>query len=201
MNITEDQAREVLNPYQEDLQECILSSWTDYHNHCHGIQHILSKRSRANIIFDFIVHNINQKFHGKRNIFISNNKRLFLVNFENKVVIRFKKLRHNRASCIPTQQTIDFFRQIEIPEIPTPERFVVGYHLNHMQTEIKNISVVYPQTSSQNYWAYDLEPMEAKVFEYVPKQSTIDHDVTKERITIKKNTTGTGEAINEQANK
>ena len=173
MNITEDQAREVLGPYQGDIRSCIVSAWTDYHDHCREIKHILTTRSRASIIFDFIVHNIGQKFQGRRNIFISNKKRLFLVNFENKVIIRFKKLKHNRASCIPTQQTLDFFRQVEIPGIPTPERFVVGYQLNHMQTEINSISVVYPQDPNQNYWAYDLEPMEAKILEYQLEQVTI----------------------------
>lgn len=187
MNITEDQARTVLDPYQSAIQECIVSAWKDYHHHCREIKHILTPRSRANIIFDFIVSNIRQKFQGMRNVFLSESRRLFLVNFENKVVIRFKKLKGNRASYIPTQQALDFMCQIELEEIPSPERFIIGYQLNRMQTEINNISVIYPQSANHNYWAYDLEPMEGKIFEYSQKQPTITpvEVVNKERIIIK----------------
>ena len=177
MNTTEDQAKEVLAPYQEEIQECIVSAWKYYHSYFHDIKHIVSSRSRASIIFDFIVNNVRQKFQGRKNVYISDKKRLFLINFGDKVVLRFKKLRNNKAACIPTQQTLDFFCQVEIPEVPSPKRFIVGYQLNNIQTEIKAISVVYPQSANRNYWAYNLEPIEAKVYDIQPEQIVMDQVV------------------------
>lgn len=189
MNITEDQAREILSPYQDDIRKSIVSAWENYHAHCREIKHILSSRSRASIIFDLIVDNVRQVFQGKKDVHFSEKKRLFLVNFGDKVVVRFKKLKNNKASCIPTQQTLNFFsQQLEFPEIPNPERLVVGYQLNSIQTELKDVSVIYPKNYTQNFWSYNLEPFVAPVIDIHYKQTEIEQEITipkKDRIIIK----------------
>jgi hypothetical protein len=188
MNITEHQAKETLSPYQDDIRDCIVSAWKYYHDHFREIKHILSSRSMASIIFDFITHNVRQKFDGKRNVSISTKRGLFLVNFGNQVVLRFKKLRNNKASCIHTQQTLNFFCQLEIEDIPNPQRLVVGYQLNKIRTEIKAISVIYPQNPKQNYWTFDLQPVISSMTEDLQLHMPMEQDIssaTEQRIIIK----------------
>lgn len=190
MDITENQAKEVLSPYHDALQNCIVAAWEEYHSALHEIKHKLSPRSQSSIIFDFITDNVSQCFEGEKGINISRKRGLFLVNFGNKVVVRFKKLRNNRASCIPTKQTLSFFRQLELPGIPSPKRCIVGYQLNCIRTEIRNISVVYPRTASKNYWQYDLELFESSSLETPYKQIPIAQEVVpkEDRITVKETT-------------
>ena len=190
MDITEDQAKEILSPYHHTLHNCIIEAWKSFHAKCYEIKHIFSSRTQASAIFDFIKSNVTQTFHGNKKVSISEKRGLFLVNFENKVVVRFKKLKNNKASCIPTRQTLDFFKQLELPGIPSPERFIIGYQLNNIKTEIKNISVVYPKSSNQNYWSYDLEPCVAQVIETPFIQIPIEQEILpkEERIIIKEAT-------------
>ena len=196
MNITEDQAKEILLPYHQTFYDIIVEAWKRFHETCQDIKHILSPRSQSSIVFDFIKDNVNQKFQdNKKNIKIFEKRGLFLLNFDNKVMIRFKKLRNNKASCVLTRQSFCLFNQLEVPGIPSPQKFIVGYELNSIRTEINSISVLYPKNSNQNFWSYDLEPVVAPVptLEIPYRQIVAEQEVIipkEERITIK-DATGT----------
>ena len=163
--MSKDNFKKTFSRYETEIQECIVSAWNDYHKFFASVKHLLSPTSRASIVFDFIVNNIKQRFDGRRNVRVSKSRRIFLLNIEEKILLRFKKLRNNKASCVRTQQTLDFFRQVELPDIPSPKRYIVGYQLNKIQTEIKAISVVCPQSIDNHFWAYDLEPIMPQVIQ------------------------------------
>lgn len=158
MFISQFEAEAILEPYRLMIWESITSAWVDYELHYEHVRHLHTSRTRANIIHDHIVFNARKIFDGIEGICLHDINGLFLVEIQEKVLLRFKKLdEEKRCHNIQTQQTVDFFGQMELPYMPPHAiRLIAGYELNSLQTEIKAISITCPN-GSNNAWYFEVE--------------------------------------------
>ena len=76
---------------------------------------------------------------------------LFLVGFDGRLTISFKKLGPGKKTYnIQTRQQVDFNLQIDLPGIPKAVRLNVGYVLDTSQTSIKDVLVTLQTGHSLN---------------------------------------------------
>lgn len=84
-------------------------------------------------------------------------KGLFLLIFNERVCIRFKKLDGKMMSRnIPTQRTLFYLHQLELPEIPEITKMIAGYKLDRLQTEIEGVHITYPRGTKSIPWHLEL---------------------------------------------
>jgi hypothetical protein len=76
--------------------------------------------------------------------------------------LRFKKLRESLlTSNIPTRRQTLLALQLHLPDFPDAPRLVVGYLLNRLQTDIKDILIVYAVGKDVKWFISILEAEES----------------------------------------
>jgi hypothetical protein len=72
------------------------------------------------------------------------------------LIVRFKKLSTRlRTTNYPTQQSLKFDAQLELPHLPPAGRVSVGYRLNQLQTGYLDILAVF-SVNNHAVWHYEL---------------------------------------------
>jgi len=92
-------------------------------------------------------HEIKHQFEGVSGVSIDDKHGFLLLNIENLLLMRFKKLnKFYQASNIATIQQDTYNRQLELPDIPdSAARVTAGYLLDKIhQAGMKDIRVVFP---------------------------------------------------------
>lgn len=158
MLISHSEAEAILQPYKKTLYDCVALAgetyWSPQLNH---IRHNFSPRTRANIIHDLMVANARSMFDGIEGICFLEFGGIFLIEIDNKIVLRFKKLNEDkRSSNIPTLQAVNFLEQLDLPGIPSHTRLIVGYELNNLHTEIATVTITCPN-GEKNEWYFEIE--------------------------------------------
>lgn len=163
----------IIAPYLEKIHECIVLAWKDYNKECESIRHKISPRTRAGIVHDNMKYHAKRIFDGVRNVSYIERRGLFLLIFHSRVCIRFKKLDGRMmSSSIPTQQTLFYLNQLEIPEIPEiEEKMIAGYKLDRLQSDIEGIHVTYPRGTRNIPWHLELG---VDNVEAMPQQDTTE---------------------------
>lgn len=157
MLITQSESLSILKPYQSKIRECVVSGWNAYITQYAHVRDVLTPRTRANIVFDHMCHHARQQFANTKDVHIRETNGLFLVDIQGKLQIRFKKLDdNNKSSNIQTQQTLNFYEQLELPGLPHATRLVAGYVLNDWETAIRTVTVTCPN-GSEIEWYLELE--------------------------------------------
>ena len=86
--------------------------------------------------------NAREAFGNEGGVRIMDVNGLFLLNFSDRVLLRFKKLNEDKMpSNLPTLQAIEWFEQLSLPDMPEAIRIVAGYELNSLQTDIKAVYI------------------------------------------------------------
>ena len=142
------------------VNKVIDSAWSHYNKEYSialRINH--SPRTRANIMSDLMIMYTRKFFEGKRGVVLRKNRGLFLLEIKGELLIRFKKLgRNQKASNIPTQQSIDFYgQQLDLPGISSRAvGLVAGYVLNGLQNGLESKLITCPKGSYVE-WSIDME--------------------------------------------
>ncbi len=162
MSLTQDEIMDIINPYLDELRACPVSAVNDYNVQYKQLRSRHSLRSQASIIHDLMRDYATILLRPLKDVYIYEDiNGLFIVEFHGKVQVRFKKLNSNmKFSNIPTQQTLDFYEQLELPGIPAAARLVVGYILDETQTQLRKVAITCPKTCSngqENEWHHELE--------------------------------------------
>jgi len=148
MNITQTEAEAILAPFFERITECITSAIEEYKSMDAEKRSKFKKRTRANIINDFMVFNANRELSNMSGILFSNWRGQFNVFIEDKFRLRFKKLDHRlRSSNIPTKPAQKFVNQIpeEMPGMPYPvTNIIAGYQWDNLQIGSQDVFLVCP---------------------------------------------------------
>jgi hypothetical protein len=146
-------------PYEADLVEVISAAWEDYQAH-EPLKHRHSARSRASIVHDNMVHHVKRVFEDVPEVTFVERRGLFMLNFEDIFVLRFKKLDDRMLSSnIPTQQALGYVCQLALPGMPAATKLQAGYQLDRSQTAIRAMLLTCPAGSSL-YWFLELTPQE-----------------------------------------
>lgn len=166
--ISKFDAEAILKPHLDPLARCIKSGFDIYLEKLGPESHLHPIRTRASFIHDQIVHLIEEEFDNTpgTNIIVQNG--LFLLGIE-EILIRFKKLNDNLIpSNIPTQQQLDFDRQLDIPGFPSRGVYLnAGYTPNAFWSRLKSMNISFI-VERRVKWDIDLgeSVQQAKLFEF-----------------------------------
>ena len=144
--IEKDEAIELLEPHLSTIDQVVRDAWAGWMASNHPSN--WTKRGRANFMWEEINTKAKQAFASSEAIkpIPANNSCLYMLD---KLAFRFKKLNDNGLTCnYPTQASLDFHAQSELPGIPEVARLEVGYLLNKIQTKIDEVIISYRESDS-----------------------------------------------------
>ncbi|MFC9652338.1 hypothetical protein [Streptomyces sp. NPDC056937] len=125
------EAELVLSPHLQKIGGCIELGWRRWlgllkQDSELGI--VISARSRANLVYDFIRYEAVNAFDGSESVKVGDSRGFLLLTFEERIVLRFKKFRDRklRTSGVPTQQRREFANQV-LPDMEALTHLVAGY--------------------------------------------------------------------------
>jgi len=201
--ISKEEAKEILSPHIPLILNCVQNGVSMYFTspQIAFFRTMFTKRSDASNCHDIIVKMISTAFEGTPGARNYYRNKLFLLNFVNRVVLRFKLFDRNLMSHnIMTSQQISIIaqdiEQLELEDMPPDGLLHVGYCMNELRTGVEKVYITY-RNGNHNEWVWDL--ME----EATPAKQQIDIEdiqparTTKRKITAKSNLVGD---INENAN-
>lgn len=164
MNPPSEEILAIITPHLEQIRQCIMLAWKDYNTECEGIRHKTTPTTRAAVVRDNMVHHAKRLFADVEGVTYLQHGQLFLLIIDNRVCIKFKKLDRKRMPrYIPTQQALLYMSQMEIPEIPPVSKWVAGYRLDRLQTDIEEILITYPVGARSIPWHLELTPVTEKM--------------------------------------
>lgn len=162
--VTEEKTRQILEPYLPILTSCLKVPWQQWERlkeeKTYDLWFPLTPRTRACFLYDHICHQIRHQFEGICGVTITEEHGFLLLNVQNLLLIRFKKLNSfGQASNVHTQQQKDYNLQLELPGIPnSAARITAGYLLDKLQNDVEDIRVVLPigARARQVIWSYSI---------------------------------------------
>lgn len=167
-SMTEEDGRARMEAFEELFVECVKAGWQrwrDMGDRDPSIRYDLGNRSRATVVNDFICKEIQRRFADVPGANVLRIHGIHALDLGVGIVTRVKKLDEQyRSSNIHTRHHERYMLQLSLPDLP-PEatRLIVGYQLNVLETEIKDIVVTCPD-GRRVLWHYSLlggqEPQE-----------------------------------------
>ena len=161
--VSEEEAKQILEPHLSTLSNCLKIAWQQWESFDQKAPELrfpLAPRTRACFIYDHICHEIKHQFEGKSGVTIDDKPGFLLLNIENLLLIRFKKLNTaSQGNNIPTIQQNIYNLQLELPGIPnSAARITIGYLLDKVQTAIKDIRVTFPvgRRGKKVLWSFSI---------------------------------------------
>ena len=136
---------DILKPHYDRLWRIAVFPFYEYQEKYPNTS-IHSLRTRANIIHDLMVHRARFEFDkvsGTRIIDLTHPNSRTLLEINQRILLRFKKLDESRQSRnYPTRFIRDYELDHDLPGIPPrAHRMTLGYILNLFQTEVQNVLV------------------------------------------------------------
>ncbi|MET8345632.1 MULTISPECIES: hypothetical protein [Streptomyces] len=125
------EAELILSPHLQKIGGCIelgWRRWLDLLKQDSELGIVISARSRANLVYDFIRYEAVNAFDGSASVTVGDSRGFLLLTFEERIVLRFKKFRDRklRTSGVPTQQRREFANQV-LPGMEALTHLVAGY--------------------------------------------------------------------------
>jgi hypothetical protein len=158
----EDVVRVALANHETLIYQAVHEAWGDWKALQLAGRLMFMGRSRACLVYDFIVQRVRSAFDGNKNVRVITRDETAKFLFNDQVVVRFKKANENGlGSNIETQATMDFVdQQQELPGIPDVHKVEILYVLNRFQTHIDQVQVV-ARDGNTILWNYVLAPAES----------------------------------------
>lgn len=151
--------RAVLAKYETIIFQAVHGGWEDWHALPLGGRLMFPARSRACLVYDFIVQRAMSALADDDAVRVLTRDETAKFVFEDMVALRFKKATDNGlGSNIQTQATLGFVeQQQELPGFPNVHKVEVVYVLNRLQTQIEQVLVV-ARDGDVCLWNYVLAP-------------------------------------------
>jgi hypothetical protein len=148
--------KKVLEDFELRMREILEGAWQDWQSMSHRA--LMSARSRASVIFDFIKARALAEFGGDPNIRALPKGQTVHFLFRDRVLVRFKKASPSGlGSNIETQAVIEFVDpQIPLFAMPPVYHVEVCYHLDKLATRMALLAVTARQRNTK-LWAYELD--------------------------------------------
>jgi len=160
MTLTDEQAvRATLTNYEPVIFRAVHDGWKDWQNLSLNGRLLFPARSRACLVYDFIVQRAMAALHGDPAVRIIQRDETARFIFADSLALRFKKANGNGlGSNIQTQATLIFVeQQQELPGLPHAHKVEVVYVLNALQTQIAEVLVT-ARDRDIRLWSYAITP-------------------------------------------
>jgi hypothetical protein len=151
-----DLVKKVLGDFELPMREILEGAWEDWQSMSH--RGLMSPRSRASIIFDFIKARALVKFDGDPNVRAICKWQTVHFLFRDRVLGRFKKANSaGLGSNIETQAVIEFVDpQFPLFALPPIINVEVCYQLDKLATRMERLFVTARQANTK-LWEYELD--------------------------------------------
>jgi hypothetical protein len=172
--LSQDRVLEILKPHLANLSGSVTDAWSAWETFCQqnpGASSILSNRTRASFIYDYMRNSAMKRFDDVGGVSLSHGRGFLAVTVCDQVVIRFKKLDKNRrARGVRTKQYELFMLQGNLEGFDQVN-LVAGYRVDALQTQIAEVLIVCP-SGSKNLWYVDVTTeVPAQIENIVPAAS------------------------------
>jgi hypothetical protein len=154
----------------------------------HPDRTLLNPRTRANLIYDWMVDTARREFAGVTGAeFVEvESKGLTMLRLDSQLLIRFKKLDESRLPRnYPTRHAKEYNQQMSLPEIPTATRVFCGYRLNKLETDLRDVSITCTNGAGVA-WYIDIEPAEQAVIRLPEPETGSDAGARRPRVRIRR---------------
>lgn len=157
--ITAEEAREVLSPHLDDIGACLRSGWKRWTTLLDAdaeLGVIISNRSRAALVYDFIRYDAVNTFDGAERVTISEERGFLLLTFSDKIILRFKKFRDSklRVSTSRSKQSTDYAQQA-LPGMEELTHLVAGYLPDESGLDLEKMAITC-SVDDERRWVIDL---------------------------------------------
>jgi len=145
--------------YETQIIHAVHGGWEDWRALSLAGRLMFPARSRACLVYDFIVQRAEAAFAGDSNVRTLRRDETIKFVFGDSVLLRFKKATDNGlGSNIQTQATLGFVdQQQDLPDLPHVQKVEVVYVLNHLQTQIEQVLVA-ARNKDVRLWNYLVMP-------------------------------------------
>jgi hypothetical protein len=178
MTISQEQVvRAALAPFETALYEAFHAAWQDWHDLALGGKLKFVARSRACLVYDFLVQRIMAALSGDQSVHVIEGDETVKLVFGGAVALRFKKANENGlGSNIKTQATLGFVdQQQELPGMPGVHKVEMVYVLNRLQTKIDQVMVV-ARDGDACLWNYEIAPNRTASIVPMPQPQSTNGD-------------------------
>lgn len=170
----EDHVRVVLKDFESRICWVMERAWDDWRDIPNSGRFIF-RRTRSNIVFDFICQHALTEFDGDPDIHVIARRGTLQFLFRDSVLLRFKKGNSRGVgSNILTQAVLDFIDpQLNIPGLlPDIHRVEVCYQENLLGTDLDDLAVV-ARDRTQRIWSYPISDphLDAEIVPLQPRPS------------------------------
>jgi len=157
MLIEENEAKRILEPYVDLFRDAMLDSWQTYLQVPALVRAKLGRRSQADMLHDFQVHNFLEIEELSPGVTSHELRGLYIFVVEGRLAIRLKKFDLDRLSCkSQTSQVADFRNQKQlIMEFPAISNLELGYTLEEIGG-IDELFFTCPSGKRKNYWEWGI---------------------------------------------
>lgn len=186
-------SKEIIEPFHSELVKCIEKGFFDYlkiREHVNEISSFVEfkPRTKACIIHDLIRANALETFTDKENLKVGEFNRVFGINVDDKLFVRFKKMDKNfNVSAYMTPQHKKYVGQHQIIGFPDKPTFLfAGYIPNHTWTNLNGIYLAcwngnvlewYDEAGNYSYEQFSID--------FTPSKQTA-HNIIEKRVKLKK---------------
>jgi hypothetical protein len=166
-----------LGKYETRIFGAVHRGWEDWRALQLGGRLMFPARSRACLVYDFIVQRAEAAFADDSAIRTLRRDETIKFVFGDSVLLRFKKAMDNGlGSNIQTQATLGFVdQQQELPGLPHVHKVEVVYVLNRLQTQIEQVLVA-ARNKNVCLWNYVVIPETTAQIIPLPLSSPIESD-------------------------
>jgi hypothetical protein len=171
----EQTVRDTLGPYEGTLVRALHAAWDDWRALQLGGRLLFTARSRACLVYDFIVQRLIAGLEEDKNVRTVRRDETVKFVIGERVVLRVKKANEQGlGSNIRTQATMDFVEQQQkIPGLPRLQKVEVVYVLNDLQTKIEQVLVV-ARNQDVRLWYYEIGPDRGAAVLSIPSMAPDD---------------------------
>lgn len=197
--IGKNEAKKIINPYRNKIESAVNKSIKHYltGEEYATVRFRHTPRTDASIIHDLIVDEIENEFLDVTGTYFQRKKNLFCLVIDDKVILRFKKFNDNLlGSGINTRQLIAFnlqdSAQLDLPDMPADGLLYVGYRLNELKTNLKDLHITY-RYNKYNVWTWDITSNENEVIKPIEIPVANTTQTTTRKVTAKINDKSVGD--------
>lgn len=158
-NLSKEEAKDVLKPFAQLFHDAIIGGFMDYKINDSERSHIHDNCVKSNLVRSYVLNRIKQLVINNPNLKLREQKRMFAVLVEDKIIVRFKKLNNSFVSNnILTKQIKEFRNRCLTFQGVKALPIDAGWRVDDFYSEIEDVHFVCPDMKG-NLWRIPLQDL------------------------------------------